>query len=77
MYDVLGGIGDCNCVVLNDIYIDIMDYIVLVFCIDLEFRWMWVEFEWENKVKVFLLLCVVFFWLICDGILVFYFVKGD
>lgn len=51
VYDVSGGSGDRNCVVLNDIHIDIMDYIVPASCTDSEFRQMWAEFEWENKVK--------------------------
>ena len=37
---------------MNDIHIDIMDYIVPATCTDLEFRQMWAEFEWENKVSV-------------------------
>jgi coatomer subunit beta len=41
-----------NCVVLNDIHIDIMDYIAPATCSDLAFRAMWAEFEWENKVAV-------------------------
>ena len=41
-----------NCVVLNDIHIDIMDYIAPASCSDLTFRAMWAEFEWENKVAV-------------------------
>ncbi|XP_073238634.1 coatomer subunit beta-like isoform X3 [Porites lutea] len=52
VYDVSGGTGDRNCVVLNDIHIDIMDYIVPATCTDSEFRQMWAEFEWENKVTV-------------------------
>lgn len=52
VYDVSGGSGDRNCVVLNDIHIDIMDYIVPATCTDTEFRQMWSEFEWENKVSV-------------------------
>jgi len=52
VYDVSGGSGDRNCVVLNDIHIDIMDYIVPATCTDSEFRQMWAEFEWENKVSV-------------------------
>ena len=51
VYDVSGGSGDRNCVVLNDIHIDIMDYIVPASCTDNEFRTMWSEFEWENKVS--------------------------
>ncbi|XP_068744674.1 coatomer subunit beta-like [Montipora capricornis] len=52
VYDVSGGTGDRNCVVLNDIHIDIMDYIVPATCTDSDFRQMWAEFEWENKVTV-------------------------
>ncbi|KAI9249871.1 adaptin N terminal region-domain-containing protein [Sporodiniella umbellata] len=41
-----------NCVVLNDIHIDIMDYINPANCTETQFRSMWTEFEWENKVIV-------------------------
>lgn len=44
--------GSSNVVVLNTIHIDIMDYILPASCTDTEFRTMWVEFEWENKVSV-------------------------
>ncbi|KAL7165835.1 hypothetical protein ACSBR2_036660 [Camellia fascicularis] len=39
-------------IVLNDIHIDIMDYIAPAACSDAAFRTMWAEFEWENKVAV-------------------------
>ncbi|KAL4233382.1 Coatomer subunit beta [Mactra antiquata] len=52
VYDVTGAASDRNVVVLNDIHIDIMDYIVPASCTDSEFRQMWAEFEWENKVAV-------------------------
>lgn len=52
VYDVSGASSDRNVVVLNDIHIDIMDYIVPASCTDMEFRQMWAEFEWENKVSV-------------------------
>ncbi|XP_038985773.1 coatomer subunit beta-1-like [Phoenix dactylifera] len=39
-------------VVLNDIHVDIMDYISPATCADVAFRSMWAEFEWENKVAV-------------------------
>jgi len=52
VYDVSGTGSSHNVVVLNDIHIDIMDYIVPASCTDLEFRQMWAEFEWENKVSV-------------------------
>jgi len=52
VYDVAGSTSDRNVVVLNDIHIDIMDYIVPASCTETEFRSMWAEFEWENKVSV-------------------------
>lgn len=52
VYDVTGAASDRNVVVLNDIHIDIMDYIIPATCNDTEFRQMWAEFEWENKVSV-------------------------
>lgn len=44
--------NNTNVVVLNTIHIDIMDYIIPASCTDAEFRTMWIEFEWENKVAV-------------------------
>ncbi|GAA6052491.1 hypothetical protein JCM3770_003792 [Rhodotorula araucariae] len=43
---------DSHCVVLNDIHIDILDYITPGHCNEAQFRSMWTEFEWENKVNV-------------------------
>lgn len=37
---------------LNDIHMDIMDYIKPASCTDEVFRSMWAEFEWENKVAI-------------------------
>ena len=37
---------------LNDIHMDIMDYIRPATCTDEMFRGMWAEFEWENKVAI-------------------------
>ena len=37
---------------LNDIHIDIMDYIRPATCTEEAFRSMWAEFEWENKVAI-------------------------
>jgi len=51
VYDI-AGTTDSNCVVLNGIHIDIMDYISPAQCSDTEFRAMWAEFEWENKLAV-------------------------
>ncbi|KAJ3020287.1 coatomer subunit beta [Thoreauomyces humboldtii] len=44
--------SDMNCVILNDIHVDIMDYIKPATCSETQFRMMWSEFEWENKVNV-------------------------
>ncbi|XP_064397244.1 coatomer subunit beta-like isoform X2 [Halichondria panicea] len=52
VYDIVGSTADRNCVVLNNIHIDIMDYIQPESCTDAEFRKMWAEFEWENKIAV-------------------------
>ncbi|KAG8800344.1 coatomer subunit beta, partial [Serendipita sp. 400] len=41
-----------TCVVLSDIHIDIMDYIKPATCTETQFRSMWTEFEWENRVNV-------------------------
>lgn len=53
VYDISGSTSDRSVVVLNDIHIDIMDYIIPATCTDQEFRQMWAEFEWENKVNYF------------------------
>lgn len=58
VYDVSGAASDRNCVVLSDIHIDIMDYIQPASCTDAEFRQMWAEFEWENKVSI----CISTLW---------------
>jgi len=52
VYDIGGAAIDRSCVVLNDIHIDIMDYITPAHCTETAFRAMWLEFEWENKVAV-------------------------
>lgn len=54
VYDVEQDGGDMRQVMVNlqDIHIDIMDYIHSSTCSDNEFRMMWAEFEWENKVAV-------------------------
>lgn len=46
------GRSERSVVVLSDIHIDIMDYIVPATCPDVQFRSMWAEFEWENKVAI-------------------------
>lgn len=53
VYDVAGSHSvDSNCIVLNDIQIDIIDYISPATCTDAEFRAMWEEFLWEKPVLV-------------------------
>ncbi|XP_061706706.1 coatomer subunit beta [Cydia pomonella] len=52
VYEVTGASMDRGVVVLNDIHIDIVDYIQPAACCDADFRQMWAEFEWENKVSV-------------------------
>eukprot|EP01117_Protostelium_nocturnum_P002278 TRINITY_DN1292_c0_g1_i1.p1 TRINITY_DN1292_c0_g1~~TRINITY_DN1292_c0_g1_i1.p1 ORF type:complete len:974 (+),score=300.21 TRINITY_DN1292_c0_g1_i1:68-2989(+) len=53
VYDIAGmQSSDKNCVVLNEIHIDIMDYISPATCSEIKFRTMWAEFEWENKIAV-------------------------
>ncbi|KAI8057845.1 adaptin N terminal region-domain-containing protein [Syncephalis plumigaleata] len=51
VYDRAGS-SDGNCVVMSDIQIDIMDYINPATCTENQFRNMWTEFEWENKINV-------------------------
>lgn len=48
----LTGAGDSSYVVMNDIHVDIMDYISPSYVSETEFRSMWTGFEWENKVNV-------------------------
>lgn len=52
VYDVAGSGSSSGCVILNDIHVDVMDYIEPGEVSDTEFRSMWAEFEWENKVAV-------------------------
>jgi len=43
---------ETNVVILNDVHVDIMDYIQPAHCSEPQFRTMWTEFEWENKVNI-------------------------
>uniref|UniRef100_A0A7S0ZID4 Coatomer subunit beta n=1 Tax=Timspurckia oligopyrenoides TaxID=708627 RepID=A0A7S0ZID4_9RHOD len=52
VYDIGSAGGKSGCVILNDIHIDIMDYIRKGEVSDVAFRSMWAEFEWENKVAI-------------------------
>lgn len=43
---------ETNVVILNDVHVNIMDYIQPAHCSETQFRTMWTEFEWENKVNI-------------------------
>lgn len=43
---------DTHVVILSDVHVDIMDYIQPATCTETQFRTMWTEFEWENKVNI-------------------------
>lgn len=51
IYDGAHG-EDARYVILNDLHVDIMDYIKPSSTGDEHFRTMWNEFEWENKISV-------------------------
>ena len=51
VYDSPSG-TETNVVILNDVHVDIMDYIQPAHCTETQFRTMWTEFEWENKVNI-------------------------
>lgn len=51
IYDGAHG-EDARYVIMNDLHIDIMDYIKPATTDDENFRTMWNEFEWENKISV-------------------------
>ncbi|KAM3184259.1 hypothetical protein ACTXT7_008698 [Hymenolepis weldensis] len=52
VYDTRGSAGESNWIVLSDIRIDILEYIQPAICSDGDFRTMWSDFDWENKVTV-------------------------
>ncbi|KAJ9095248.1 hypothetical protein QFC21_005614 [Naganishia friedmannii] len=52
VYDRPGGSDTSANIVLNDVHVDIMDYIKPAYVNEAQFRSMWTEFEWENKVNV-------------------------
>ncbi|KAJ2846421.1 coatomer subunit beta [Coemansia brasiliensis] len=45
-------VNDTHTIVLNDIHVDIMEYIRPARCDEAQFHSMWTEFEWENKVNM-------------------------
>eukprot|EP01125_Pyxidicula_operculata_P017305 TRINITY_DN605_c0_g1_i1.p1 TRINITY_DN605_c0_g1~~TRINITY_DN605_c0_g1_i1.p1 ORF type:complete len:950 (-),score=238.78 TRINITY_DN605_c0_g1_i1:2570-5419(-) len=52
VYDIAGTAQTEKIVTLNEIHIDIIDYITPATTDENTFRKMWAEFEWENKVAV-------------------------
>mmetsp|Transcript_21431 Transcript_21431/g.63958 ORF Transcript_21431/g.63958 Transcript_21431/m.63958 type:complete len:1008 (+) Transcript_21431:91-3114(+) len=44
--------ADKECIVLNELHVDILDYIERAWIGELAFRTMWSEFEWENKINI-------------------------
>lgn len=52
VYDSSNPGSPSQCTILNDIHVDVMDYIEPGEVSDAAFRSMWAEFEWENKVAV-------------------------
>merc|ERR1719428_1407785 len=44
--------ADKECTVLNELHVDILDYIERAWIGELAFRTMWSEFEWENKINI-------------------------
>lgn len=44
--------ADKECLVLNELHVDILDYIERAWIGELAFRTMWSEFEWENKINI-------------------------
>ncbi len=52
VYEKHGGGDQSANIVLNDVHVDIMDYIKPAYVNEAQFRSMWTEFEWENKVNV-------------------------
>lgn len=54
IYKVAGSSVDHHCVVLECINIDILEYLSPSICNDHDFRRMWSDFEWENKVPIYI-----------------------
>mmetsp|Transcript_2528 Transcript_2528/g.4227 ORF Transcript_2528/g.4227 Transcript_2528/m.4227 type:complete len:792 (-) Transcript_2528:137-2512(-) len=44
--------ADKECTVMNELHVDILDYIERAWIGELAFRTMWSEFEWENKINI-------------------------
>jgi len=46
------GADEKECTALNELHVDILDYIERSWVGELAFRNMWAEFEWENKINI-------------------------
>ncbi|GME84530.1 unnamed protein product [Ambrosiozyma monospora] len=44
--------NDSTIIILSDVHVDINDYVKPASCSEAQFRKMWNEFEWENKINV-------------------------
>lgn len=51
-YDKQGASDSSVTIVLSDVHVDILAFIQPNWCNEAQFRAMWTEFEWENKVSV-------------------------
>ncbi|KAJ3431142.1 coatomer subunit beta [Anaeramoeba flamelloides] len=51
-YDVSGTTNQTNCVVLNDISINVLNYLIPSDTSEIRFRKMWADFTWENKISL-------------------------
>ncbi|KAI9084467.1 hypothetical protein K1719_033455 [Acacia pycnantha] len=52
LYETPSNVLERTIIVLNDIHIDIMDYIYPASCTGAGFRYLWTQCKWENKVAV-------------------------
>lgn len=44
--------SDKDCISLNELHVDILDYMERAWIGEMAFRMMWSEFEWENKINI-------------------------
>ncbi|KAJ3436583.1 coatomer subunit beta [Anaeramoeba flamelloides] len=51
-YDVSGSKNETNSVVLNDININVLNYLIPSDTSEFKFRKMWTDFAWENKISL-------------------------
>ncbi|KAJ6247526.1 coatomer subunit beta [Anaeramoeba flamelloides] len=51
-YDVSGTTNQTNCIVLNDISINVLNYLIPSDTSEIRFRKMWADFAWENKISI-------------------------